>query len=68
MPPVNVYVGERDIWDAGNDVQTEDGGWVQGRRLGFSSIAHTLRCLWLVATGKADIVVWKRPENNVKPF
>ena len=65
MPYIETYVGEREIMNGKNHlIQTKSGQWVPSRRLGFNSLSHTIKCLWLVATGKADIVIWENKENS----
>lgn len=65
MPYIETYIGEDEILNNLNALtQVKDGRWVASRRLGFNSLLHTIKCLWLVATGKADIVVWAEEENR----
>ena len=37
-------------------------GWTWARAIGYFSLAHRLRCAWLVFIGRADAVVW--PEDD----
>ncbi len=64
MPYIEHYVGEQLLLGGKVEMQTRNGKWVPARRLGYNSIPHTIKSLWLVATGKADIVIWENEENS----
>ena len=54
------------IWNLKNLIEhskeihtdTKEAGWVPARPINLRSIKRWFYELWLVATGKADVVVW----------
>lgn len=63
MPYIYEYDGEFDLKDSQVNTQLKNGHWVTARLLGYNSLRHTIKCLWLVATGKADIVTWSKEQH-----
>lgn len=47
------------------DVETEvyDGSWVPARPDNLRSLIQVMREIWLVATGKGDVLVWTDKED-----
>lgn len=46
-----------------HSVQTQiNGKWVAARPINLRSIKQRLREVWLVLTGKGDVIIW--PENQ----
>lgn len=39
-----------------------NGKWVPARPVGYRSVKHKLKCLYMVLTNKADLIVW--PEGQ----
>lgn len=37
--------------------------WTPSRPLGYPSLRHRFKAAWLVFTGKADVLVWPKPQD-----
>lgn len=55
----NIFIGNTDLKDNGNAQQYDNEKWGVARPVGYISFWHTLKCAWLVLSGRADIVTWR---------
>jgi len=53
-----IYSVEEIMKYANNDLTCIDGKWVPARPLGYYSLKWRLKCMWMVFTGKADVIIW----------
>ena len=63
---VNFFDAYKDVSSYGVGCQLSDGRWVPCRPIGWTDIPHRLQAVWLVWTGRADVLLWEGQERSGK--
>lgn len=64
MQGTNIYFGERDLKDYGNQNSCDGINYFTARPLGFISFIYRVKCAMRVISGEADIVVWGEHDTS----